>query len=376
MRNLASVQRIKSLSPIEGADKIEKAEILGWECVVKVGEFKVGDLAIYCEIDSVLPELSCFEFLRSRKFRIRTVRLMKQISQGIAFPLSILLNQFPVNDPFDQNDINELKEGYDLTDVLGIIKYDPEAADEVQEQEKKSWLSNKISYYKWKLFGIRPVKHKDGFPVDCPKTDENRVQVMGGQLAKREGQPIQISEKCEGQSFTFIYRKNKSWLSKFFGQDSSFQVCSRNRVVFNSLKGGITTNHLVKVAEKYHIYESMKKLNCNLAIQAECIGPKVQGNIYKLPEHEIRVFSIFDIDNQKYVDYERLVDLCVMFNLPMVPIIGFENIKNDIKYYVELSKGKSQINSSILREGIVCRHLTENFSFKSINPEYLLGQKD
>jgi len=92
MRNLASIQKIKSLSPIEGADAIEKAEILGWELVVKKNEFNVGDFCVYCEVDSILPQLPMFEFLRSKKFRIRTAKFRGQISQGIAFPLSILEN--------------------------------------------------------------------------------------------------------------------------------------------------------------------------------------------------------------------------------------------------------------------------------------------
>lgn len=92
MRKLASIQRIISLSAIEGADKIEKAVVLGWNVVVKKGDFKVGDLCVYCEIDSILPDKPEFEFLRDRKFRIKTIKLKNQCSQGICFPLSILEN--------------------------------------------------------------------------------------------------------------------------------------------------------------------------------------------------------------------------------------------------------------------------------------------
>src|ERR1700686_2198783 len=134
MRELAYVQTITSLTPIPNADNIEKAEVLGWEIVVRKNEFQVGDLVIYCEIDSVLPELPCFEFLRSRKFRIRTVRLRSQISQGIVFPLSILKEVDP------SFKIDNLKVGQDVTDLLKITKYDPEASlDGDNNQVKKSW---------------------------------------------------------------------------------------------------------------------------------------------------------------------------------------------------------------------------------------------
>lgn len=93
-RKLASIQKILSLEKIEGADKIEKATVLGWEVVVKKGDFKVGDLVVYCEVDSILPDRKEFEFLRERNFRIRTIKLKKQVSQGICFPLSIILEYF------------------------------------------------------------------------------------------------------------------------------------------------------------------------------------------------------------------------------------------------------------------------------------------
>lgn len=92
-RKLASIQRISSLSPIDGAEKILKATVLGWELVVaKADNFKVGDLVVYCEVDSVLPPKPEFEFLRERKFRIKTIKLKGQVSTGIIFPLTILEN--------------------------------------------------------------------------------------------------------------------------------------------------------------------------------------------------------------------------------------------------------------------------------------------
>lgn len=90
MRKLVSVQVIRELLPIEGADAIELAKVLGWSVVVKKGEFRVGEKVVYAEVDSVFPEKEEFEFLRPLNFRIRTIKLRKQISQGICFPLSIL----------------------------------------------------------------------------------------------------------------------------------------------------------------------------------------------------------------------------------------------------------------------------------------------
>jgi len=89
-RKLASIQRIVAINPIKGADKIEVAQVLGWQCVTKKGEFKVGDLVVYFQVDSVLPARAEFEFLRERKFKIRTIKLRSQISEGLIMPVSIL----------------------------------------------------------------------------------------------------------------------------------------------------------------------------------------------------------------------------------------------------------------------------------------------
>jgi hypothetical protein len=369
MRALAYIEIIKALKPIEGADKIECAEILGWEVVVKRNEFKVGDKVIYCEIDSILPELPPFEFLRSKKFRIKTCKLRGTISQGIAFPLSII-------DQIDPSfNISILKVGDNVTDVLKITKHDPEAElDEEVEPVKKSWLDRKLSYYKWKLFGFKPIKKGD-FPNDVPKTDETRVQKMASALEEREGSLAYITEKVEGTSSTFIYRQSGNWLAKLLGQNGHFTVCSRNRIVFNSQKSGDINHHLVKVAQKYKLQEKLTKLNRNLAIQGECIGPKIQGNPYKVADYELKVFLVFDIDKQQYLPYHEMIEIVEKLELSMVPLIGYDHIRNDIKYYVELSKGKSTLNPNILREGIVIRSASDNFSFKSINPEYLLKQE-
>jgi len=104
MRQLASIQIVKNIVPIVGADSIEKLEVLGWELVAKKGDFKIGNFCVYIEIDAILPERPEFEFLRERKFRIKTVKLRGQISQGIAFPLDILTMAQP---GFDLSSIKE-----------------------------------------------------------------------------------------------------------------------------------------------------------------------------------------------------------------------------------------------------------------------------
>ena len=180
MRNLASIQRIKALEPIEGADVIEKATVLGWQLVVKKNEFKVGDLCVYCEIDSIMPNKPEFAFLEPRKFRIKTVKLKGQISQGICFPLSILPEDCVI------------EEGKDVTDIIGVEKYEP--------------------YIPAQLAGIM----KGNFPSFLQKTDETRVQNLEEELNEHHGELSYITEKLDGSSATYYLNNGE------------FGVCSRN----------------------------------------------------------------------------------------------------------------------------------------------------
>ncbi len=180
MRKLASIQRIRALEPIAGADAIEKATVLGWQLVVKKGEFETGELCVYVEIDSVLPETEQFEFLRSKNFRIKTMKLRGQVSQGICFPLSLLPEDAPV------------EEGADVTAWLGITKFEP-------------LIPSSLS-------GLM----KGEFPSFIPKTDETRVQLSEALLIAYAGRPCYITEKLDGTSATY------------FVKDGVFRVCSRN----------------------------------------------------------------------------------------------------------------------------------------------------
>ena len=157
MRHLATIREITTLRPIAGADRIEVAQVDGWECVVQKGEFHTGEHIVYIEVDSIVPERPEFEFLRDRKFRVRTIKLRGQVSQGLVLPLSILPNGAPAD------------LGADVTDVLGIKKYDPEAQQEAQLLTKqpakpKSALMRFLMRFKW--YRKLPMKSppKCGFP--------------------------------------------------------------------------------------------------------------------------------------------------------------------------------------------------------------------
>src|SRR3970282_1585658 len=167
MSKLASIQKIIKLSPIEGADLIETATVLGWEVVVKKGEYKIGNLCSYIQIDTIVPELPEYEFLRERKFRVKTIKLRKQISQGLIVPLP--------------NGIWE--EGDDITDILRIKKYEkPDNNPERYEKPRmpKIWYKKWIYLFKYnilyKTFPFLRKKVRSPFPKHLVSiTDEERI---------------------------------------------------------------------------------------------------------------------------------------------------------------------------------------------------------
>jgi RNA ligase (TIGR02306 family) len=329
MRKLASIQRIKSLEPIVGADAIEKATVLGWELVVKKGEFQVGDACVYCEIDSLMPARPEFEFLKPRGMRIRTVRLRGQFSQGICFPLSIL----PAG--------ADTQEGADVTDVLGIVKYEPPIPAN---------LAGKV---------------KGCFPGFLPKTDETRVQVLQAVLDEFRGTICYVTEKLDGSSVTYYLN------------DGEFGVCSRNQDLYET-----PDNSIWRVARELDVEAKLRSLGGDFALQGEIIGEGVQGNKYKLRGQTVRFFNAFEIAKVRHLDRAEFFRVMDTLQLTPVPLLCSDYaLSSDIPELVRMAIAPSQLNPALPREGIVIRPLEERrtataglgrVSFKAINPEFLL----
>lgn len=213
MRKLAHIEQIAWLRPIEGADKIELAGILGWQCIVKKNEFKVGDLAIYVEIDSIMPaDNPDFAFLESKHYKIKTMKMRGVISQGIIFPLSIL------------HDGKAYVLGDDITDVLKIKQIEDEVPKQqvkdptaAIKQRHKKLFKNKVFlwFMKFKWFRktvyklLAPKKKPKNFPDWIVKTDETRLQNMPFVIDTYKDKPMVVTEKIDGTSTSFGLRKEK-----------------------------------------------------------------------------------------------------------------------------------------------------------------------
>ncbi len=194
-RKLAHIEIIESLTSIQGADKIEVAQVLGWQCVVKKDEFKVGEKIIYIEVDSIVPEKPEFEFLRDRKFRIKTIKLKGQVSQGLVLPLKFLNGGYV--------DHRSYSIGEDVTQRLGIVKYlSPSEQSELQKQEEKIKLEkNKLKKFMMRYSWFRRLflskKKKSEFPYWVAKTDEERIQNIPNVLRQFKDYEVYVTEKID-----------------------------------------------------------------------------------------------------------------------------------------------------------------------------------
>lgn len=359
MRRLATIRKVSDLRPIEGADRIEVALVDGWEVVVKKDEFQVGDSVVYIEIDSIVPEREEFEFLRERKFRVRTIKLRKQISQGLILPLSILpKGKYKLED--------------DVTDILGIKKYDPEAEQEAKllnskEKKVKNPIIKFMLKFNWfrKLY-LKPKTRKGGFPTWIVKTDEERIQNKTAMfnIEKDLGTEFEVTEKIDGQSGTYYLKKN--------GNKYDFGVCSRNILLTKEDNSSYWT-----IARQLYIKDVLGSLIGNadrIVLQGEILGDGIQGNKYKVSGYDFYAFNLI-IDGKK-IDTIEMFKILSEYCIKTVPILETHfKMKDSISEMVDYAKGNSLLLKR-RREGVVIRSYTRNISFKVINPEFLLEEKD
>lgn len=348
-RKLASIRRINDIADIPGSDFLVVVTVDGWSVVTqKSNEFKINDLVVYFETDSVLPEREEFEFLRDRcyvsaersvngaGFRLKTIRLRGQISQGLILPINSLYKALLGT--------NDWYEGQDLTEILGVVKY---------EKPLPANLAGKA---------------RGNFPTFIPKTDQERIQNCFRTFQNKWiDHHWEVTMKLDGSSFTAYYRTHPDVDGGQFG------VCSRN-LDLQETEG----NAFWQAARKYDLENKMRKLGRSLAIQGELMGPGIQGNKENLSQLELFVFDVYDIDRQSYLSADDRYTIVNMLGLNHVPIerdcMKFETnvTKDELLAYAD---GPS-LNAKF-REGLVFKSRTDpNVSFKAISNKWLLKFED
>lgn len=393
MRKLATIRRISAISPIPGADAVDLAFVLGWQVVVKKGDFQVGDLAVYFEIDSWLDEsisainVPVFQerFINwtdpegkpRRGMRLKTIKLRKQISQGLILKIEDFSNLFRAN----------CHEGDDVTEILRIEKWEP-----YEEVKGNSG-------------GINKPAGQRSFPAFIRKTDQERVQNYINELGNHSEETFEVSIKLDGSSMTvFCVQKDSKHFAEiledqeiralrkkgFFAKlvhsvkkrfgltpipDFFEGVCSRNQQL-----GIDDSNHFSTYVRDNDVLGKIKRSllsHENYAFQGELIAPSIQNNHEKVTGFEWYVFDIFDIDKQEYLLPQDVRTVCARADLKTVPILSEEEnlASGEARAVVEgilaFAEGPG-MNPGVKREGIVYKSNSTSFSFKAISDSYLL----
>jgi len=351
MRKMATIRKIDAIGPIPGADAIEVATVGGWRVVVKKGEYTAGDLAVYCEIDSFIPSTIAPFLTRPGQYpktfegvegeRLRTVSLRKQISQGLLLPLSIL-DQFDLTDCGDKVRPENLVVGDDVSEVLGITKYEAPIPAELAGEVK----------------GM--------FPSQIPKTDQERIQNLSAELEvwKTENLSWEVTEKLDGSSMTV------------YVMDGEVGVCSRNL----DLKRN-PDNSLWRAAIRHGLEEKLKIAGGNIAVQGELIGNGIQGNMYRMRDQDFYVYNIYDIDAGRYYTPAERKAFVEVFGLNHCPVLHRMTqllASESVETLLRVAEGKSVMGeiTGPEREGLVFKCNEKQVSFKAISNRFLMKHGD
>lgn len=362
-RKLASVVRISRISPIANADSLDVAEMAGkgWRVVVRRGEFSVGDLAVYFEIDSFLdPDDARYAFLRERclrrfvskggatlrsGIRIKTVRLRGVISQGLLMPLS------------EFGEIRDADEGTDLTEALKVEHY-----DEVAEMLRPATGGNPISADAYGKFPSGLI----------PKTDEERIQNLASWFDDMRGRRWEVTAKFDGSSLTAFY-------SPTVDAENPFGVCSRNLRLKEFKEDGAKALAW-SVVEKYAIPDKLRRRHEETgdewALQMELVGPGVNGDRDKYLDHRAYCFRIWDIRGQRFVSPAVRRAFCAENDIPHVQVIAddmpFFDVVTSMDDALRFAEGKTTRGNE--REGVVLKTTDDGpfASCKIVSNKYLM----
>ena len=301
---LASIQTITEIRPIDGADRIEAATVLGYQTVIKKGEFRVGDQCVWHEPDTVVAEKPEYEFLRKQGFRLKVSRFKGQVSQGLALPLAALsAATYAIGD--------------DVTALTGIRKYE------------KPLSPN--------LAGVA----KGAFPSWMPKTDEPNLRSFPAALDEFTGRECVITQKVDGTSATFYLRGGE------------FGVCSRNLELLDD-----PSSMFWRIAREHRLREALATLNGDFALQGEVHGEGVQGNHLGVKGVTFAAFNLFNIGTHTYASHRQLAEFCQATSVPMVREVWRGEFRFTLPELVELASAQDYAPGRAA-EGIVMRPVEE-----------------
>ena len=409
-RELCYVVKIDAIEPIVGADNCEAAVVGGWRVMTRKETFKPGNMAVYFEIDSKVPEKEPFKFLEKKHYKVKTQKYTfggkgNFISQGLLMPLT----DFP--DLFEEDHVsnmgwiykgvkceyNIVEPGQFLTKLLGVKysvaedntrKSKSDKFTKMRARHQKLFKKNKLVQWLWNrqwgkeilFFFLGNKKDKRGWPDWVRKTDEERCQNLPQLFPGDETKWI-VTEKIDGSSTTFTYKRK--------GKNKGFYVCSRN-VCFDTPEKAekcyYDSNIYLEMAEKYDIENKLKEILEKyggdydfVTLQGETYGESVQKRTYSIEGRDFMAFNLIfgnDINNQDRLSSTQMKTILDEYTIPSVPILNTSyQLPQTCDELLIYADGESELDGKT-REGIVLRTQDGNNSFKAVSNKFLLEYKE
>jgi RNA ligase (TIGR02306 family) len=369
---IVPVVRISSLEKHPNADTLEiaKFEGFGWQSITKIGQYTVGDVVIFVPPDCILPDwiidAEQIGYLKDHNGRTRTVRLRKELSEGIVLPLDLL---------YRAGGGHFTAVGTNVAENLGITKYEPPAPKYQQTGPK----AKKDRPYNSKAF----PKYTD---IENIKNYWSIVETLLGVL-------VQITEKIHGTNFRagWVLKERLTLMDrikKLFGKFDPwvFTCGSRN------VEMGIDKDHSTYYEGLgENIYQKFGRKMKNIIpkgyiVYGEIYGQGIQDLTYGIDGLDFVIFDVMDSPTQKYMDFAWARQFVydwfgddvwapVEYIGPLTPeAIGYATSGYST---LAMNHGVTQ-----MREGCVIKPIMEmtdpvlgRVVFKSINPEYLTRKK-
>ena len=397
-RELVYIVKIDEIRSIPNYDRVEHARVGGWWVIVKKDQFKVGDPAIYIEVDSKVPEEEPFMFLAAKHFKVKTQKMCK----GTAISQGLLMHPYDFGCEIQNDNLGEciitaknpkrfFKIGDFLTEELKFTYAEAEdnkrkanSVDKYKKMAQRRPDLFKKPWARWLMkreWGRRVMfiffgKQKDkkgGWPSWVVKTDEERCQNMPWLFPGNPDEKWIATEKVDGTSTTTTLRGK--------GRKEEFYVCSRN-VVFDTPEKGCyyDTNVYLEMAEKYKFYDVLKDLKEKynllfITMQGETYGEGIQKRTYGLKGHDFKAFNL--IFGYKSGEVQRfnpieMTNILAKYNIPCVDIVDEQFIiPATCDELLTIAEGKSAIDGG-MREGLVFRSYDGAKSFKAVSNPFLL----
>jgi RNA ligase (TIGR02306 family) len=358
----ATIEIIKAIIPHPNADRLEIAQILGFECVTQKGLYDAGEKIVYIRPDAVLPlEQWTNDYRKYSPVRIKAAKLRGSWSEGIIVPFEIL--------PLDVIEkLNKMKVGDDVSELLKVTHH----VEPVPQNEDA----------------------KGGMPFNIPKTDEERVENLKEHRIPY-GENVDISLKIDGQSSSYYYDID----SKRFGMLSRREEM-KSRYDKNNWFHGLFIKFVLKypyfkkflkprnnydfVCEKYELktklIEFCEKNKVSLVIRGEIYGDGLQANsnnphgvtsygVVQPNDRYWAMYSVYLIKERRYAekgDIYYYPNVASAMKLPAIPMVE-SNVPLTVEKIKHYSSDIKTLNN-LPFEGVVVK--TEKTSFKIINKHY------